>query len=88
MDVNKHEVLERQAQEAAVRLSEIAEWAPAGQMLRVAAIAKSGDLFSVARAFALNALEDCLLQEGKRLCTFIVELLEEPAATTNFEMVE
>jgi hypothetical protein len=62
---------ERAARDAAYALADATEWSSAGLMLRVSMIPKP----SVALTFALNARADCLNDEGRRICTSVIDLI-------------
>lgn len=70
------EVLARHASRAAHILASLTEWAPAGYMLRVAHVAAESEPPRVALTFALNARAECLNDEGRRVCSRVIEDIE------------
>lgn len=63
---------EQSALQAAYALADATEWASAGMMLRVSVIPNP----SVALSFALNARAECLNENGRRICTTVIDLIE------------
>lgn len=76
-------ILARKAADAAYLLASICEWAPAGLMLRVVAIAESNEEPTIALTFAKSAKAECLNPCGTAACERIIREIESQRVCVN-----